>query len=239
VRRVKVLLFASLKDRNGGRNLIEIDLPEDGTVRDLKDQVARTIPDLREAVRIVLVAVDHEYAADDAIIPSGAEIAMFPPVSGGAIDDSPTIFEITEKQLDLDNLLRRITLPSTGAAAIFSGMVRATTQSGHGSPLETVYLEYEAYRSMAEAKMRQIADEIRQKWPDVEGIAIVQRVGRLYPGTPTVLIACTAAHRDTGVFEAARYGIDRLKAIVPVWKKEVSPDGEEWIEGEYVPKAGE
>jgi molybdopterin synthase catalytic subunit len=88
---------------------------------------------------------------------------------------------------------------------------------------------------MAEAKMRQVADEIRQRWPSVEGIAIVQRIGILYPGTPTVLIACTAAHRDTGVFEAARYGIDRLKEIVPVWKKEVGPHGETWVEGDYFP----
>jgi molybdopterin synthase catalytic subunit len=83
--------------------------------------------------------------------------------------------------------------------------------------------------------MKQVADEIRTKWPVVEGIAIVQRIGKLYPKTPTVLIACTAAHRDTGVFEAARYGIDRLKEIVPIWKKEVSPGGEFWVEGDYIP----
>ena len=87
--------------------------------------------------------------------------------------------------------------------------------------------------------VRQVADEIRSRWPTIEGIAIVQRIGRLYPRTPTVLIACTAAHRDTGVFEAARYGIDRLKEIVPVWKKEVGPNGEEWIEGDYLPGPGE
>jgi len=92
---------------------------------------------------------------------------------------------------------------------------------------------------MAEIKMAQVADEIRQRWPTIQGIAIVQRVGRLYPMTPTVVIACTAPHRDTGVFEAARYGIDRLKEIVPIWKKEVSPGGEVWIEGTYHPKAGE
>ena len=90
-----------------------------------------------------------------------------------------------------------------------------------------------------EEKMQQVVDEIREKWPTVEGVAIVQRVGRLYPETPTVLIACTAAHRDTGVFEAARYGIDRLKQIVPVWKKEYKPDGEEWVEGDYHPMPGE
>lgn len=156
----------------------------------------------------------------------------------------PTIFSITEDEIDLNDLLARITLASTGAAAIFTGMVRGETlrrgsaQASRGD-VHTEYLEYEAYVPMAEAKMKQVADEIRARWKDVQGIAIVQRIGRLYPKTPTVLIACTAAHRDTGVFEAARYGIDRLKEIVPIWKKEVSPNGEEWVEGDYIPKAGE
>ncbi len=149
----------------------------------------------------------------------------------------PTIFSITEDEIDLNDLLARITLTSTGAAAIFTGMVRGETK--RGDEHQTEYLEYEAYIPMAEEKMKQVADEIRAKWDAVEGIAIVQRIGKLYPKMPTVLIACTAAHRDTGVFEAARYGIDRLKEIVPIWKKEVSPSGEFWVEGEYTPKAGE
>ena len=149
----------------------------------------------------------------------------------------PTIFSITEEQIDLNDLLAQITLTSTGAAAIFTGMVRGKTSRGDAH--QTEYLEYEAYIPMAEAKMKQVADEIRVKWPVVEGIAIVQRIGRLYPKTPTILIACTAAHRDTGVFDAARYGIDRLKEIVPIWKKEVSSNGEFWVEGYYIPKAGE
>lgn len=152
-------------------------------------------------------------------------------------DALPTFCSITETELDLDALLASITLESTGAAAVFTGMVRG--QTTRDDPHQTLYLEYEAYVPMAEAKMRQVAEEIRERWPTVEGIAIVQRVGRLYPKTPTVLIACTAAHRDTGVFEAARYGIDRLKEIVPVWKKEISPDGSEWIEGDYIPRPGE
>jgi len=119
----------------------------------------------------------------------------------------------------------------------FTGMVRGVTT--RADPHQTDYLEYEAYKPMAEAKMRQIADEIRERWPVVKGVAIVQRIGRLYPETPAVVVACSAGHRDTGVFEAARYGIDRLKEIVTVWKKEVGPDGEEWVEGEYTPKAGE
>ncbi len=157
----------------------------------------------------------------------------------------PTIVSITEDEIDLNALVEKITLTSTGAAAIFTGMVRGKTKrTEHAqgiayAPHETTYLEYEAYIPMAEKKMRQVADEIREKWDVVEGIAIVQRIGKLYPRTPTVLIACTASHRDTGVFEAARYGIDRLKEIVPIWKKEFMPDGEEWVEGEYIPKQEE
>ena len=151
--------------------------------------------------------------------------------------DKPTIFSITEDEIDLNELLAQITLTSTGAAAIFTGMVRGETKRGDAH--DTEYLEYEAYIPMAETKMKQVADEIREKWNVIEGIAIVQRIGKLYPKTPTVLIACTAAHRDTGVFEAARYGIDRLKEIVPIWKKEVTPEGQNWVEGDYTPKAGE
>jgi molybdopterin synthase catalytic subunit len=148
--------------------------------------------------------------------------------------DNPTVTYITEDEIDLNRLLEQITLHSTGAAAIFTGMVRGITNNGKA--YETTLLEYEAYKPMAEAKMKQIADEIRARWVTIEGIAIIQRIGRLYPRTPTVIVACTAAHRDTGVFEAARFGIDRLKEIVPVWKKEIGPTGEEWLEGNYFPK---
>ena len=148
----------------------------------------------------------------------------------------PTSFSITDQKIDINQVVEDITLPTTGAAVVFSGMVRAETVR---TDRQTVYLEYEAYESMALAKIRQVADEIRERWPSIAGIGIVHRIGKLYPGTPTVLIACTAAHRDTGVFEAARYGIDRLKEIVPVWKKEVGPQGEEWIAGDYQPISGE
>ena len=153
------------------------------------------------------------------------------------MNNLPTITLITEETLDLNDLVDQIILPSDGAVAIFSGLVRGSTNRDH--PHETNYLEYEAYKPMAEAKMHQVADEIRARWNTIEGIAIVQRVGKLYPCTPTVAIACASPHRDTGVFDAARYGIDRLKEIVPVWKKEVGPSGEEWVEGSYIPEADE
>ena len=227
---MQVLFFATLKDRAGVRQAL-IELPPGSTVADLKARLRIDYPALDEVLASTLVSINREFAFDEDVLPLDAEVALFPPVSGG--QDFPTIFAITEGELDLDDLLKRITLEGTGAACLFTGMVRGVT--ARDNPHQTVYLEYEAYRPMAEAKMRQVADEIRLRWPDVEGIAIVQRVGRLYPQTPTVLVACTAAHRDTGVFEAARYGIDRLKEIVPVWKKEVSPLGEQWVEGEYIP----
>ncbi len=231
----KILFFATLRDRAGAKTF-ELQTEAGLTVAGLKSRLVSHFPGLESSMGSALVSVNRAYAFDDDLIPDGAEVALFPPVSGGA-DEFPTIFAITEDEIDLNELLERITLASTGAAALFTGMVRGVTS--RENPHETVYLEYEAYKPMAEAKMRQVTDEIRQRWPTVEGVAIVQRIGRLYPRTPTVLIACTAAHRDTGVFEAARYGIDRLKEIVPVWKKEFGPHGEEWVEGDYVPKPGE
>ncbi|PKN92661.1 MAG: molybdopterin converting factor [Chloroflexi bacterium HGW-Chloroflexi-6] len=232
---VKVLFFATLRDKAGVRST-EMEISSGTTILQLKAILVEQFPNIDwQLMEHCLASINHEYRFDEDEIPAEAEIAFFPPVSGGM--GRPTITSITEDEIDLNSLLDAITLTSTGAAAIFTGMVRGITT--RDNPHETTYLEYEAYKPMAEAKMNQVADEIRAKWPVVEGIAIVQRIGKLYPRTPTVLIACTAAHRDTGVFEAARYGIDRLKEIVPVWKKEFKPDGEEWVEGEYHPRPGE
>lgn len=231
-----VLFFATLRDRSGKKS-VQMDLPDGTTVKRLKSLLAEEYPKLSGILPTVLVSIDREYAFDDQTIPDGAEVALFPPVSGGGGDGRLTFCSITEESIDLNNLLEKITFETTGAAAIFTGMVRAKT-FGEGAH-ETQYLEYEAYKPMAESKMNQVAEEIRSRWPTIEGIAIIQRIGHLQPRTPTVMIACTAAHRDTGVFEAARYGIDRLKEIVPIWKKEVGPGGEFWVEGEYHPEPGE
>jgi molybdopterin converting factor subunit 1 len=228
---VTVLFFATLKER-AGVNRVQLELPHNAHIADLKSILLARFPNLAKAMGTAIVSVNYEYSFEDEVIPDGAEIALFPPVSGGS--DPLTIVQVTDGKLDLDELLQRISSPRTGAAAIFTGMVRGVTL--RGDPHETLRLEYEAYIPMAEAKMDLVAREIRERWPMVEGIAIVQRIGILEPTTPTVLIACSAAHRDTGVFEAARYGIDRLKEIVPIWKKEIGPDGEIWVEGEYIPK---
>jgi molybdopterin converting factor subunit 1 len=253
--RVNVLFFATLKDR-ADRDRLPLELEEAATVAALKSRLAADLPALALALPTALVSVNHEFAFAEDLLHDGDEVALFPPVSGGAmpnprrpperseggqspITDYPTIFRITNDPIDLNALVASITLPTTGAACLFTGMVRGVTQRASDpiGPHQTTRLEYEAYIPMAEAKMKQVADEIRERWPNVEGIAIVQRIGPLDPGTPTVLIACSAAHRDTGVFEAARYGIDRLKEIVPVWKKEIGPNGEVWVDGHYTPTA--
>jgi len=236
---ITLLFFANLRELVGTKE-VSLSIMDNSTVADLKIQVADLYPQLTSHLKTTLVSVNKEYGFDEEIIPVGAEVALFPPVSGGSgsqSSDFPTYLAIQEGELDLNQMVQQITTPKTGAACVFTGMVRAVTE--RGAAHETKYLEYQAYRDMAEEQLQKVADEIRERWPVVQGIVIIQRIGHLEAGAPTVAIACSAGHRDTGVFEAARYGIDRLKQIVPVWKKEVGPEGEEWIEGEYFPKPGE
>jgi len=229
---LQVKLFATLKDRAGSAS-VSIELPDETTVSGLLDRLAAAQPKLAPALPTCLVAINQEFAFGSTPIRSGDEVALFPPVSGGTPVSGgsyPEIFHITDGSIDLNELVATVTLPSTGAVCTFTGTVR-----GQSADHETAQLHYEAYTPMAEAKMKQVADEIRARWPLVQGIAMVQRVGRLNVGEFTVLIAVSAGHRDQGVFEAARYGIDRLKEIVPVWKKEIGPQGEAWVEGHYHP----
>ncbi|MGH2536472.1 MAG: molybdenum cofactor biosynthesis protein [Candidatus Promineifilaceae bacterium] len=231
---IEARLFASLKD-GAGRPSIRLELAEPATVADLLAAAAEAYPRLRALLPSVLVAVNRAYAAADTPLAAGDEVALFPPVSGGQGDDGrPAYFALTSKPVDLNAVQERLWRPDVGAIVTFSGRVRGQTRRG-GLPAETRHLEYEAYQEMAHQKMAQIAAEIWQRWPLVKGIAIVQRVGKLEVGELTTLVACAAGHRDQGAFEAARFGIDRLKEIVPVWKKEVGSDHSVWIEGDYRP----
>jgi MoaE-MoaD fusion protein len=230
---ITVLLFATLKD-HAGMNRLTVQLPSSSaTLKELRAALTVERPRLSDLLPSAVAAINQEFAFADDPIREGDEVAFFPPVSGGQAA-WPETFQIASAPIDLNELTRNITTPFTGAVCLFTGTVRGQTV-GNGDLLETTQLEYEAYEPMAIAKMRQIATEIRAQWPLVQGLAMVQRIGKLEVSEPTVLIACGAAHRDQGCFEAARYGIDRLKEIVPVWKKEIRSDGSEWVEGHYTP----
>ncbi len=234
--KVNVLLFASLGDLAGQRRLALRLERDSATVAEVRSALALRHPELRRALDAAIAAVNEEYATDGEEVDSGDTVAFFPPVSGGS--GNPEMYRLAREAIDHNAVVAAVTLPETGAVCLFSGMVRGKTRRGD-APSETTLLEYEAYEAMALDRMQQVGAEIRQRWPLVQGIAILQRIGKLAVGQNTVLIACSSSHRDEGCFEAARYGIDRLKEIVPVWKREVGPDGSVWIEGSYRPGLGD
>lgn len=232
---VDIRLFATLKDKVGQAR-IQVEVAEPATVQSVVLAVVAAYPVLADAVNSSIVSVNHAFSDMDTAVSVGDEVAIFPPVSGGSEQKlpHPTYFAITNNELDINAIHAQISEPNIGAIVSFTGFVRGETKRD-GLPPETLYLEYEAYSEMAEGKMAQIAQEIWQKWPLVKGVAIVQRIGKLDIQEVTTFVACASAHRDQGVFDAARYGIDRLKEIVPVWKKEVGTDKSEWVEGSYFP----
>jgi molybdopterin synthase catalytic subunit len=132
------------------------------------------------------------------------------------------LFEVTGQAISVDRVISRLADPSIGAVATFVGVVRGDTDGR-----ETRYLEYEAYPEMAEATLKQVGQEVQARWPEIRQVAIVHRTGRLEIGETAVVIALSAAHRQQ-VFDALHYAIDRIKEIVPIWKKEVWVDGAEW-----------
>ncbi|MEM7118448.1 MAG: molybdenum cofactor biosynthesis protein MoaE [Chloroflexota bacterium] len=229
---IKIKLFATLKDRTG-HNRIKVEATTPLTIADLFEIILVDYPQLADALPTALIAVNKTFAFPTTVITENDEIALFPPVSGGS-PKYPTYFAITNDPLDINAIHAQLTQPDIGSIVSFTGSVRGKT-AREGLPAETTYLEYESYTDMALLKMGQIAAEIWEKWPLIRGVAIVQRVGKLDIGENTTFVACASGHRDQGGFEAARYGIDRLKEIVPVWKKEVGTDKSVWIEGDYHP----
>ena len=145
------------------------------------------------------------------------------------------LFEITEQPLSLDDAARRVSRPDCGAIATFAGVVRGATVTGDGVR-GTDFLHYEAYVEMAEAQLTRIGDEIEGQWPKVQAVCILHRTGRLEIGEPSVVIAVATPHRGDGSFEACRYAIERLKAVVPIWKQENWSDGQVWVEGPRQPE---
>ncbi len=231
--RVRVRAFASLRQTLGASDL-SLDLPTGATVAQLLERLRGDYPAVTPLLSRAIVAVNQDYTDRSHPLVSGDEVAIFPPVSGGADETFVTYAALSAAPINPLALAEQVAEPGAGAVVTFAGVVR---DNNLGRQVRC--LEYEAYPEMAAAKMRQVVDAARQRWPLIRNVAVVHRTGRLEIGETAVLVAVGAPHRDDGAFEAARYIIDRTKEIVPIWKKEVWTDGEEWLEGDYHPKPNE
>ena len=207
--KIAVRLFAGLRELAGTRT-IEVELPEGATAADVWPALA-----LGDEPRGLLLAINRSYAQRETTLAEGDEIALIPPVSGGA-------FLLSEAPLSLDDVVREVASDDAGAIATFVGTTRA-----HSRGSEVVRLEYEAYEGMAEAEMERIADDLKRRYDLVE-VAVHHRVGIVGIGEPSVVIAVSAAHRGDAL-AACRDAIDELKQTVPLWKKEIYVGGEEWV----------
>lgn len=211
---VHVLYFAAARDAAGTAEETLREVPP--TVADLRHALARAHPPLARVLARCRIAVDEEFADDATPLRDGCEVAVVPPVSGGA-----GRFAVVDRPLALAEVVDAVSGPGRGGVVTFTGDVRASSRGKR-----VLRLEYEAYRPMAERKLAEIgADVAREHGAEV---AIVHRVGVLLPGEAAVVIACAAAHR-TPAFRACERCIERLKQDVPIWKREVFEDGSEWV----------
>jgi len=219
--KVQVLFFGLAHDVVGF-DREEADVSPGESLADLRRHYERRFPRLNEFSDSLLVAVNQELADPSRPLREGDEIAFLPPVSGGAGDD---FFRITRDPIPTHALAQQLKAPDDGAVVVFEGIVR-----NHSLGRRTLHLEYEAYESMAIRKMEEIGQEAKQKF-GIHSIGMIHRVGRLEIGEVSVAIIVASAHRHAA-FEACHYAIDRLKRIVPIWKKEYFEDGAVWAEGE-------
>jgi molybdopterin synthase catalytic subunit len=238
IMRVRVLFFGMLKEVVG-RASEDADFPQGTDLRALFESYAARYPRLRELASSIVVAHNQQFAQLSASVAEGDEVAFLPPVSGGAEDNAELhpdghYFALTRHAIDTRAVIARLLTGAEGAVVTFEGTAR-----NHTKGRATRCLDYECYESMALKMMLQIGLEIAAKY-EVGRIALVHRLGRLLIGETSVAIVVTAPRRGPA-FEAAREAIDRLKRLVPIWKKEHFVDGEVWVEGEWdsnVPVAG-
>jgi len=228
---ITIRYFAALREALGMESetlpVSAIDGAEPPTVADVWEALAARHRELEGLRSFVRVAINRDFAAADDPVEAGDEIAWIPPVSGGSgtegeFDADAGRFRVTEAPIETGEVRDRVARPEAGAIATFEGVVR-----DHTGDREVAHLEYECYGEMALEKLRETREAALERWETVE-IAIHHRYGRLEIGEVAVAIAVSSPHRGPA-FEACRYVIDRLKEIVPIWKKEVGPDGEEWV----------
>lgn len=226
---IRVLFFGMLKDAIG-KGSESLTMPENSTLADVVAEYQHRNPRIRELLPTLAMAVNERYASSDHALNDGDEVALLPPVSGGATEREapPSRAAIVREPIDTAALLNSIKLGEDGAAVVFEGVVRNNTRGRR-----TLYLDYEAYEPMA---LKQLEELARRAMVDfkIRDVSIVHRIGRLQIGETSVSIVVASAHRGAA-FEACRWMIDTLKKTVPIWKKEYFEDGAVWADGEPFP----
>lgn len=225
---ITLLLFASYRDQVGQREL-RLELPNNMTVRQVAEKLQIDYPDL--SLKGALCALNEQYVSPEQEVKGGDTLAFFPPVSGGEVDmlETDHLF-VTEGVLDLAHLHALAVADPYGAVASFVGTVRSPNLGQ-----EVVYIDYEGYEAMILTQMKVVANEMRERF-ELGKIVISHRLGRLRASEASIAIVISSKHRHAAL-EATHACIDRIKELLPVWKREVSARGEVWVEGQSV--AGE
>ena len=230
--RVDVLPFGVLKD---GISASSLELAPQSTVADLVALIAQRLrqrPDLTGLLPRIAISVNAEYAQLDRLLHEGDEIGLLPPVSGGSnpvnASGEQVVTYLTRDLIVADELVAQAKKGSDGAVVVFDGVVRDNTRGR-----STLYLDYEAYETMAEKQIAELAVQAISRF-GVRAVTLVHRLGRLLIGETSVLIIVASAHRGAA-YDASRWLIDTLKKTVPIWKKETFVDGAVWADGEPFP----
>ncbi len=229
---VRVLFFGLVREITGcGEESFSI--AEGATLNDLFTAYARRFPRLEEMSRSLVLARNQQFGDRSQPLADGDEVAFLPPVSGGSegwiekIEDAAgNFYALTRDPIDSAALARRLLQGLDGAVVTFEGVVRNNSKGR-----KTRYLDYQCYEAMAIRVLADIGAAVAASWP-ISRVALVHRLGRVEIGEASVSVIVTAPHRKPA-FEAALEGINRIKRLVPVWKKEYFEDGEVWVEGEW------
>ncbi len=222
--RVSLRLFAGLHDLIGDRD-VTIELPEGSTVGDLKTRLADEYPVIQPFLSTLVFAVNDDYMPFDQPLRDGEHVSLIPPVSGGA----GSLYHLTSHTIDARTLVDLVRRDEAGAIALFYGIVR-----NNADGRAVARMDYEAHESMALKKLREVGDETKRRFPAITEVGIWHRVGRLEIGETSLLVAVSSPHRGEA-FEACHWAVDRVKEIVPIWKKEHwAEGGSAWVEGKPV-----
>jgi molybdopterin synthase catalytic subunit len=223
---IRMRYFASFREITGQNEEI-LTLPAGASIADVRTLLLTHYPRLQPIMDRSSCAVNHSYVPPDTPLHDGDEVVFIPPVGGGmpsGVSPMEPLISITREPLNRSALIEAVSHPGVGGIVVFEGVVR---DNARGKQVR--YLQYDVYPEMAIQQIRAIVTEAQQRW-GVERVAVAHRVGRLEIGEASVIVVVATPHRDEA-FEACRYIIDTLKTTVPIWKKEVATNGEEWVEG--------